>query len=187
MGGERGLELSADGPGASAQITFELNNVSLDVGSSSAGTLSGTFTTNSSVLTSSTQLLSWNIVSTATTGLSHNFAGFDYTPSNSTAYYNVGANGLLTGFELDSPAGSTSANDNDAVRLYFTSNLSATGVTTLAALPSSAPSYESEHLSGGNRDVVAGSVSAAPEPSSWALGLIAVGAVFYLRRHAQRA
>ena len=169
---------------ASAQIVFTLTNVSLGVGNSSAGTLSGTFTTNSSVLTSSTQLLSWDIVATSTTGLTHNFTGFTYTPSNSTAYYNVGSSGLLTGFELDSPVGSTTSTQSDSIRFYFSTDLSATGAVTLNTT-SPDISYESEHLSGGNRDVVGGSVLAAPEPSAWMLGFVAAGLIVGLRSRAR--
>jgi hypothetical protein len=160
---------------ASAQIVFTLNNVSLEVGGVSAGTLSGTFTTNSSVLTSTTQLLTWDITATSTSGttLAHNFAGFTYTTSNSTAYYNVGGSGLLTGFELDSPQGTTTSNNSDSVRLYFSSDLSATGTVNLGT-SSPTISYESEHVSGGNRDVAAGTVFAVPEPSSWMLGCCAM-------------
>ena len=169
---------------ASAQITFTLNNVSLGVGTSAAGTLSGTFTTNSSVLTSTTQLLSWNITSTSTTGLAHNFTGFTYNTSDSTAYYNVGSSGLLTGFELDSPVGSNTMTQNDSIRFYFSTNLSPTGGASLGTTTPTI-SYESEHLSGGNRNVVTGGVLAAPEPSAWELGLLAAGlfAGLGLRRH----
>jgi hypothetical protein len=161
---------------ASAQITFTLNNVSFQSATLSAGSLSGTFTTNSSTLTSTTQLLSWDLIATATGPINgHSFAGFEYTNLDSRAYFNVGGSGLLTGFELDAPAGSTTANANDALRFYFATNLSATGSTSLSTVTPKI-SYENEQASGGNRSVVSGSVLAAvPEPSSWIMGCVAAG------------
>ena len=182
---------------ASAQIVFTLNNVSLGVTVNSttfsAGSLTGTFTTSSSTLTNTTTLLSWNIVAPAT-GLinGHAFAGFNFTPADSTAYYNVGTSGLLTGFELDAPPSATTATAAEALRFYFATNLSPTGavnLTTAAGLPAIAASYENEQTSGGNRLVQTGSVAAVPEPSAWVLGFLATAwfAALCLRSRTARA
>ncbi len=182
---------------ASAQIIFTLNNVSLGVkvGSNtfSAGTLTGTFETNSNTITSTSTLLTWNIVAPSTAPINgHPFAGFTYNPTDSSAHFNVGSSGLLTGFELDAPPSSTTANAADVVRFYFATNLSPTGtvnLTTAAGLPGIASSYENEQASGGNRLVETGSVAAVPEPSSWVLGFLAMGlfAALCLRSRATRA
>ena len=178
---------------AAAQITFTLNNVSLGVtvasNTFSAGSLTGSFETNSNTITSTSTLLTWNIVAPST-GLinGHAFAGFDYTPTDSTAHFNVGANGLLTGFELDSPLNTTTANASDVVRLYFTTNLSPTGTITLGNATSLPSSYENEQSSGGNRLVQAGgSIAAVPEPSSWVLGFLATGLFAALCLRSRRA
>jgi hypothetical protein len=177
---------------ASAQITFTLNNVSLGVlvngAVVNAGTLTGTFESNSNTLTSSSTLLTYDLVAPATGAINgHAFPGFEYTPADSTAHFNVGANGLLTGFELDAPLNSTTANASDAVRLYFPTNLSSTGSTTLGNATSLPASYEAENSTGGNRLVESGSVvaAAAPEPSSWMLGFLATGLFVVLLRRAR--
>ena len=163
----------------SAQITFTLNNVSLGVpvGGSvvNAGSLTGTFTTNSNTITSMSTLLTWSLSAPSTAAINgHAFTGFTYNPTDSTAHFNVGSSGLLTGFELDAPVNSVTANATDAVRLYFTTNLAAGSPITLGNTSSLPSSYENEQASGGNRWVQAGGTvfAAVPEPSSWMLGFL---------------
>ena len=177
----------------SAQITFTLNNVSLGVtfgsGFTSAGSLSGTFTTSSNTLSNVSTLSSWNIVAPSSAAINgHAFAGFTYNPTDSTAHFNVGNDGLLTGFELDAPLNATTANAAEAVRFYFTTHLSANGPVSLST-PSMPPSsYENEQASGGNRWVTAGSVLGVPEPSSWLLAcLAALGFGLFMRQRPGQA
>jgi MYXO-CTERM domain-containing protein len=173
---------------ASAQIIFTLNNVSLVVPgtTTAAGSLSGYFEISGNTVTSTTQLLTYNISATSTTGLSHNFVGTTYNPADSTAYYTVGNSGLLTGLQLDIPSSGSPA---DMLRFYFATNLTATGTTALDNTSNSSISYENEQVSGGNRNVSAGNVSAAaaPEPSAWALSLAALALFAGLRLRQRQA
>ena len=138
-------------------------------------------------------MLTWNLTAPSTGAINgHAFTGFTYNPTDSTAHFNVGTSGLLTGFELDAPVGSVTANATDAVRLYFTTNLAAGAPITLGNANSLPSSYENEQASGGNRLVQAGgtvSAAAVPEPSSWVLGFLETGlfAVMCLRSRNARA
>lgn len=137
---------------ARADQIFNLNNVTLTIpGGASAGTLTGSFTTNDA----RSSILNFNI----TASPSGSFPGFTFTPTTSTV---TAATLPSQYFQLDSPG---SVNE---LRLYFTSGLTSSGATL-----SSNSSYEFERQ-GGSR-LVSGSVVRAaastvtPEPSSLAL------------------
>ncbi len=77
-------------------------------------------------------------------------------------------------FQLDTTGAS------DQLVLDFTG-----GITDAGGTLTPTSSYEYESVAG-DRIVESGAV-AAPEPASWALGFIAIGAAFYIRRRALRA
>lgn len=133
---------------ASADVTFDLNNVTLGNGNVPAGTLTGSFSTNNSF----TSLVSANIVASP----SGTYTGETYTLADSTDN-----SGLPNFIQLDlNPVTNTSPE----LRLVFSSALTGTGATL------STSSFEFE-ITGGERLVTAGSVSqpqtsATPEPGS---------------------
>lgn len=145
---------------ARAQSTFQLSNVQFTTsagGTTSIGTLSGTFTTNSAL----TAITSYNITASAAGA----FSGFTYTPMDSV----VSAATLPSQyFQIDSTG------YVDELRIFFNSPLTASGTTI-----STASSYEHEP-SGGNRFlsgsiIAATATSAVPEVSTWATMLVGAG------------
>lgn len=135
-------------------ITYTLQNVdlTLGVGGSPDGTLTGSFTVNGNTLTSYD-------ITASITGL---FAGEEYTTADSS----VSVDFLPSFFQLDTTIA------GDELRLIFSG-----GLSNGASLTGS--SYEAESASGGNRYVASGTVSssgsttlvstATPEPSSFVL------------------
>ena len=148
----------------SAQITFTLDDVNLVQGTYAAGTLTGTFELNSAL----TQVLSYNLVASASPGSpGHTFAGATYDLSDSSVVFD-GLGQASPNFEIEFTSGP------DQTSLVFT-NLTTSGGTL------STSSYESENDSGGNRTVAAGSTVATPEPSAWALSLVAALGIGLIR------
>ena len=156
---------------ASANYTFNLTGVALFQGTSPAGTLTGSFTTDNSLTT----LVSADIIASPAgpTGGGFTFPGFEYTLLNSSS---VGT--ALPGFfQL--------IDGSDEVRLIFNGGLTTTGATL------STSSFETEP-GAGNRTVATGSVvvaTAVPEPASIALtgsalAIVVVGASVRRRRKA---
>jgi len=154
---------------ASAQVTFTLNSIALETGTTASGTLSGTFTLNNAL----TQLLSFDIIASpgASTG-GHSYPGFTYLSTNTGLTVTNGLTQATPNFEIQDNLG-------DKLELNFTS-LTTTQAVLAPSLGSTAPaSFESE-LAGGNRAVVSG-IAATPEPSAWALGLLAALGLGVLR------
>ncbi len=155
---------------ASADVTFDLNNVDLVTGTTASGTLTGSFVTNDAFTT----LVSADIAASP----SGTYTGETYTLANSTD------NSVVPNFlQLNlNPVTSTSPE----LRLVFSSALSPSG----ASLTSSSFEFE---ITGGERFVSSGTVTEAPvsgtpEPTSAALigGPMALLILLGLRRKQRR-
>jgi PEP-CTERM motif len=162
---------------ATPTVTFTLSGVGLDSQPNGAGTsegsLTGTFTTNAAL----SSITTYDITASA----SGAFAGFVFTPSDSSV---VAATLPSQYFQIDS------TNGEYELRIYFAGS----GLTSSGATISSTSSFEDETQSGGIRypfGSITGSVStigtsqAAPEPASLALlgaGMMGLGGLRRRRR-----
>lgn len=143
--------------GASADVTFDLNNVELVPGvngTADAGTLSGNFVVNNAL----SSLVSADITASPGSGGGNTYIGADYIYPAAT----TNNSSLPIFLDLTIGTGATA----DELRLTFTSDLTASGATL------SNSSFENEPLSGGDRTVSVGSVVPATVPEPAALSLL---------------
>jgi hypothetical protein len=159
---------------SSADIVFDLQGVNLSFGGQDAGTLTGSFTTDDTL----TEVFAINLMTEARSfgGGAWTFAAMHYDDAYLSDASVTGSPGL---FEIVIGA-------SQELRLNFSGALQPSGNTPIFANVS----YETQP-SGGNRVVTSGFVTATtaavPEPSSIAMGAVAIGVVCLAGRRRRAA
>lgn len=144
-------------------------------GPANRGSLSGSFTTSDDLLT----LISYSLTSTAVQG---SFSAVTYTGTNSLAVYMPSASVLANQSFLKVSFGSS-----DSLLLNFDGALTNSGVSLIPGLVTGSLENQSNLFGFSGTRYLTGTVSAVPEPATWAMMLFGFGMVAGAARYRRRS